>query len=105
MSKKDQNLETTIDRHIGYEPVLPAVFSVKTFYGSGRVIHLGTSEKIPLCGSKLQGAQLTDINVKIDKYGQVYEFWKSDPKIQPSIWVKVSDYDYCKRCLATLNGR
>jgi len=75
---------------INYEPMLPA---------------LGTDKKNPLCGSKLQGAELTETKVKINKYGEVFEFWNQAPSVQTPKWVRTSKYNYCKRCLSALNGR
>ena len=86
-----------------YDALFPGVFSVNTYWGSGKRTHLGTAEKIPLCGSKLQGAVLTDTEVKIEKNGEVWEFWKSE--VQGSKWVKVARYNFCKHCLSALNGR
>ena len=103
MMKKDTDLQNTTNTQMGYDTVLPAVFSVNTYWGSGKLTHLGTIGKIPLCGSKLQGADLTDTEVKIEKNGEVWEFWKSD--VQGSKWVKVAKYEFCKRCLSALNAR
>jgi hypothetical protein len=103
MIKKDTKQQKNTDTQMGYDTVLPAVFSVNTYWGSGKLTHLGTTEKIPLCGSKLQGADLTDTEVKIEKNGEVWEFWQSE--VQCSKWVKVKKYNYCKRCLSVLNGR
>lgn len=97
------NIQNSTEQAVNYTDLLPAVFSVNTYWGSGKLTHLGTNEKIPLCGSKLQGADLTDTEVKIEKNGEVWEFWQSE--VQGSKWVKVANYNYCKRCLSVLNGR
>lgn len=72
LHKHPEPLQTAETRHELYRG-LPAVFSVNTYWGSGKLTHLGTAEKIPLCGSKLQGADLTDTEVKIEKNGEVWE--------------------------------
>lgn len=84
--------------------LLPAVFRVNSFWGNGKLSHLGTTEKLPLCGSKLQSAELSETEVKIED-GVLLEFWNQASDVQKPKWVRVMEYDYCKRCLSALNGR
>ena len=85
--------------------LLPAVFTVDTHWGSGKLTHLGTNEKMPLCGSKLAGAELTDTKIMMKENGELLEYWNQASTVQDPKWVKVSKYNYCKRCLSALNGR
>lgn len=61
-------------------------------------------EKYPLCGSKLQSAELSETEVKIED-GVLLEFWNQASDVQKPKWVRVMEYDYCKQCLSALNGR
>lgn len=98
-TKLDNNTKPQHDAKL----LLPAVFRVNSFWGNGKLSHLGTVEKLPLCGSKLQSAELSETEVKIEN-GVLLEFWNQAPDVQKPKWVKVLEYDYCKRCLSALNG-
>jgi len=88
-----------------YDTLLSAVFTVNSYYGSGKLTHLGDKDKFPFCGCKLQGAELSDTNVKVNEWGEVFEYWNQASSVQEPKWVKVSSYNFCKKCLSVLNGR
>jgi hypothetical protein len=102
MGNNIKNIDLKDDSSNDFYTLLPAVYTVSSWSG-GKLIHLGTNEKLPLCGSNLQGAKLTDIKIRINKYGEIWEFW--DSEVQTPKWVKCATYNYCKRCLSALNGR
>lgn len=99
------NNQNSTEQAVNYTDLLPAVFSVNTYWGSGKLTHLGTNDKTPLCGSKLQGAELSDTNIKVNEWGEVFEYWHQASNVQEPKWVKVASHNYCKRCLSVLNGR
>ena len=91
---------TDTETQMGYDTVLPAVFTVNSL--SGNLTHLATEDKMPLCGVKLFQPKRTETEIKkVD--GELKEHWKSE--LQGDNWVIVSEYNYCKRCLSVLNGR
>lgn len=64
-------------------------------------IHICNSENDqPVCGRKLDFAK-KHFEIKFEN-GDLKELW-GDGKIQEIKWVKVDEYQYCKRCLATLS--
>lgn len=104
LHKHQEPSQTAETRHKLYR-VLPAVFTVNTYWGSGKLTHLGTNDKMPLCGSKLQGAELSDTKIKVNEWGEIFEYWHQSSNVQKPKWVNVASHNYCKRCLSVLNGR
>lgn len=99
------NNQNSTEQAVNYSDLLPAVFTINTYYGSGKLTHLGDKDKFPFCGCKLQGAELSDTNVKVNKWGEVFEYWNQASSVQEPKWVKVASYNFCKKCLSVLNGR
>lgn len=104
MKVESTNVEIKHETPTCGKRVLPAVFRVNSFWGNGKLSHLGTHEKLPLCGSKLQSAELSETEVKFEN-GDLLEFWNQAQEVQEPKWVRVMEYEYCKRCLSVLNGR
>ncbi len=66
---------------------------------SSGLFHFGNSNKMPMCGAKLFNPSLTDREVRYNE-GELEEHWIS--KLQGNKWVRVAEYNYCKRCLSKL---
>lgn len=65
------------------------------------LIHIGSGDRVPLCGSRLYSPELTDTAVRF-KDGDLEEHWVSE--VQGNKWVRVAEYDYCKRCISKIKN-
>lgn len=96
MPNKDKNTE--IQQCV--QPAVSGSFNVISDWQTNSK-HFGIDSTKSLCGVKINSSAEIGSKVKIDTDKELKEL-RGGTDVNPLIWVKVAKYNYCQRCLSTL---